>query len=269
MRDRTSFQHPTPSAASGIRAGPGSAARERLAGSPEDVPGGGMTVLEPDGHRPTPGISPLPAGARRFVVAPPSGVQMMCDSVASRGTLEGPLVCLQGRRPAAGRPARVAARPPRGSRCGGSLPGQTRAGRPPCQCRPDRPRPPAPWPASSDAWTLPITRASLREGARRATFWRPTGGHARRGLRAEIAQLVEHATENRGVGSSILPLGTISPIGGRPSGSGSVGRASPCQGEGRGFESRLPLHSLQARRSAPRPIPLALRLVVGQRTLDP
>jgi hypothetical protein len=25
-------------------------------------------------------------------------------------------------------------------------------------------------------------------------------------------------------------------------GSGSVGRASPCQGEGRGFESRLPLH---------------------------
>src|SRR5664280_1590374 len=28
------------------------------------------------------------------------------------------------------------------------------------------------------------------------------------------------------------------------SGSGSVGRASPCQGEGRGFESRLPLHSL-------------------------
>jgi len=31
---------------------------------------------------------------------------------------------------------------------------------------------------------------------------------------AEIAQLVEHATENRGVGSSILPLGTC--------GSGSV-----------------------------------------------
>src|SRR5207249_4208087 len=29
-------------------------------------------------------------------------------------------------------------------------------------------------------------------------------------------------------------------------GSGSVGRASPCQGEGRGFESRLPLPSLPA-----------------------
>src|SRR5690606_2512240 len=30
----------------------------------------------------------------------------------------------------------------------------------------------------------------------------------------------------------------------RASGSGSVGRASPCQGEGRGFESRLPLHGV-------------------------
>ena len=64
-------------------------------------------------------------------------------------------------------------------------------------------------------------------------------------VRAEIAQLVEHATENRGVASSNLALGTIHP--GRPSsGSGSVGRASPCQGEGRGFESRLPLHSSPA-----------------------
>ena len=32
------------------------------------------------------------------------------------------------------------------------------------------------------------------------------------------------------------------------SGSGSVGRASPCQGEGRGFESRLPLHFLARER---------------------
>ena len=39
----------------------------------------------------------------------------------------------------------------------------------------------------------------------------PTGGDVRRGLRAEIAQLVEHATENRGVGSSSLPLGTTTP----------------------------------------------------------
>src|SRR5438552_4169988 len=41
------------------------------------------------------------------------------------------------------------------------------------------------------------------------------------------------------------------------SGSGSVGRASPCQGEGRGFESRLPLHffaqSIVARRATGRP----------------
>jgi hypothetical protein len=28
-------------------------------------------------------------------------------------------------------------------------------------------------------------------------------------LNGEVAQLVEHATENRGVGSSILPLATI------------------------------------------------------------
>jgi hypothetical protein len=38
-------------------------------------------------------------------------------------------------------------------------------------------------------------------GRRRAV--KPGGGH-----RAEIAQLVEHATENRGVASSILALGT-------------------------------------------------------------
>ncbi len=29
--------------------------------------------------------------------------------------------------------------------------------------------------------------------------------------RGEVAQLVEHATENRGVGSSILPLATLKP----------------------------------------------------------
>src|SRR5258707_11387621 len=84
--------------------------------------------------------------------------------------------------------------------------------------------------------------------------------------RAEIAQLVEHATENRGVASSILALGTN--IRWRaPSGSGSVGRASPCQGEGRGFESRLPLHFFALRPHLGLRLPL--RLVVGQRTLDP
>ena len=48
--------------------------------------------------------------------------------------------------------------------------------------------------------------------------------------RAEIAQLVEHATENRGVRSSNLRLGTTRKW--------LSGRASPCQGEGRRFESR-------------------------------
>ena len=88
--------------------------------------------------------------------------------------------------------------------------------------------------------------------------------------RAEIAQLVEHATENRGVASSILALGTTTSgrSGRQSSGSGSAGRASPCQGEGRGFEPRLPLHFLPTSALAAR-TPLALRLVVGQRTLDP
>jgi hypothetical protein len=107
---------------------------------------------------------------------------------------------------------------------------------------------------------------------------------ASRQLKAEIAQSVEHATENRGVASSILALGTINGWRGLSSGSGSVGRASPCQGEGRGFESRLPLHSLKAEVSAigrirrlvadangclPESESLPLRLVVGQRTLNP
>src|SRR2546428_12871944 len=41
-------------------------------------------------------------------------------------------------------------------------------------------------------------------------------------------------------------LAIIRSFGNLPSlrGSGSVGRASPCQGEGRGFESRLPLRAL-------------------------
>ena len=61
---------------------------------------------------------------------------------------------------------------------------------------------------------------------------------------AEVAQSVEHWTENPGVASSILALGTSHTVqsGTIAGGSGSVGRASPCQGEGRGFESRLPLH---------------------------
>src|SRR5688500_1145204 len=61
---------------------------------------------------------------------------------------------------------------------------------------------------------------------------------------AEVAQSVEHRPEEAGVVSSVLDLGTTSAVslGEQAGGSGSVGRASPCQGEGRGFESRLPLH---------------------------
>ena len=103
-------------------------------------------------------------------------------------------------------------------------------------------------------------------------MWFNTAGRCRgrdRSGHAEIAQSVEHATENRGVASSILALGTTisgQAGNGSPSGSGSAGRASPCQGEGRGFEPRLPLQFFS---SFGRPSPLALRLAVGQRTLDP
>ena len=58
---------------------------------------------------------------------------------------------------------------------------------------------------------------------------------------AEIAQLVEHMTENHGVASPILALGTPGVCLGLPCGHSSVGRTPPCQGEGHGFESRCPL----------------------------
>ena len=60
-------------------------------------------------------------------------------------------------------------------------------------------------------------------------------------ISAEIAQLVEHATENRRVDSSILSLGTLGLIGRPTCGRSSVGRTPPCQGEGHEFESRRPL----------------------------
>ena len=90
--------------------------------------------------------------------------------------------------------------------------------------------------------------------------------------RAEIAQLVEHATENRGVASSILALGTIYGWHGfraevaqlvehhlakvRVAGSSPVFRSTPF---------KLPTLAGVRRRIEPLP----LRLVVGQRTLDP
>ena len=52
---------------------------------------------------------------------------------------------------------------------------------------------------------------------------------------ASVAQLVEQGTENPRVVGSI-------PTGGTICGFSSFGRASPCQGEGGGFEPRNPLH---------------------------
>ena len=63
-------------------------------------------------------------------------------------------------------------------------------------------------------------------------------------VNAEVAQVVEHGTENAGVASSTLALGTASALdadGVRSERKWLSGRASPCQGEGRGFESHLPL----------------------------
>ena len=54
-----------------------------------------------------------------------------------------------------------------------------------------------------------LGRESFDGPSRRVVpFASPTGGQSLVGHRAEIAQLVEHATENRGVASSILALGT-------------------------------------------------------------
>ena len=53
---------------------------------------------------------------------------------------------------------------------------------------------------------------------------------------ASVAQLVEQGTENPRVVGSIPTGGTTK------CGFSSFGRASPCQGEGGGFEPRNPLH---------------------------
>ena len=54
-----------------------------------------------------------------------------------------------------------------------------------------------------------------------------------------------------GFGGQVNDLLTFSPHPMRvPRGCGSVGRASPCQGEGRGFESRHPLGRLAQRERA-------------------
>ncbi len=61
---------------------------------------------------------------------------------------------------------------------------------------------------------------------------------------ASVAQSVEQGTENPRVGGSIPPGGTIVTLFMRE---WLSGRASPCQGERREFESRLPLHYQETR----------------------
>ncbi len=65
---------------------------------------------------------------------------------------------------------------------------------------------------------------------------------------ASVAQSVEHGTENPSVGGSIPPGSTnftIHFVGCEDLREWLSGRASPCQGERREFESRLPLHYLR------------------------
>ena len=59
---------------------------------------------------------------------------------------------------------------------------------------------------------------------------------------AEIAQLVEHDLAKVGVASSSLVFRSNLKA---QRGNSSVGRARPCQGRGREFESRFPLKSLR------------------------
>ena len=58
---------------------------------------------------------------------------------------------------------------------------------------------------------------------------------------ASVAQSVEQGTENPRVGGSIPPGGTSFCFGRSHLREWLSGRASPCQGERREFESRLPL----------------------------
>src|SRR5204862_2208478 len=95
----------------------------------------------------------------------------------------------------------------------------------------------------------------------------PSGPRARPVRRAEIAQLVEHATENRGVASSILALGTNKP--GARSSRAEVAQLVEHHLAKVGVAGSSPVFRsifLPGRRPQ---TPLPLRLVVGQRTLDP
>jgi hypothetical protein len=70
----------------------------------------------------------------------------------------------------------------------------------PDRSRPPRRRPPCRPAVAPPLWTAP-GRASITRRARLTASHREPG--------AQVAQLVEHVTENHGVGGSIPPLGTI------------------------------------------------------------
>ena len=101
-------------------------------------------------------------------------------------------------------------------------------------------------------------------GTRAGTDARQAPGHpGRRGCPAGPARPLFRAARRppefaRGPGSATVlnahPAGRIRSDGSAPAcGRGSVGRASPCQGEGRGFESRRPLGGAGFRPAGPWP----------------
>jgi hypothetical protein len=77
------------------------------------------------------------------------------------------------------------------------------------------------WRAVSAAWRFAPARPKrlVRRSGHTEAWWTALPGltinrrsRAKRPRSAQVAQLVEHATENRSVGGSIPPLGTISEI---------------------------------------------------------
>ena len=78
-----------------------------------------------------------------------------------------------------------------------------------------------------------LRKSKQKELTKLQVFWH---------LYASVAQLVEQRTENPRVVGSIPTGGTITDISSVICGFSSFGRASPCQGEGGGFEPRNPLH---------------------------
>ena len=109
---------------------------------------------------------------------------------------------------------------------------------------------------SATGWAIPFPRRPPRARPRRRP--RPPRPPRRNDRRCHCRRrCARHRTRNR-PGPQLHPptrRGTMT----LPRGRGSVGRASPCQGEGRGFESRRPLHAGLAEAS-PCHLPEARRL---------